>query len=449
MAADRGKPALDLTRRRRNFRRWAIRWLVATACFALGCGEARAAWLKVTLPELTLMADLPSETARRWMVALEESRQAIRQVLPLGEDPVPPPTVVLLRNEDALYRFKPRDESGVHTFVGAYFVRNRWLIAGSSGGRARDAQRRVIHELVHWHLAALPERPPLWLEEGLAEVLCTIDVGRTRARVGRPVPDHYFGLKKFGVRPLGDLLSRSDAGLQFADRELPNNRAFYAHAWLLTHYLWLGAEPGGDARVRRLLDLPRQTASAATHLEAATGLKVAELEPKLRDYARRPRFPNVQKPIARAERINPQIEPATDSEVQAVLGNLLMSLGRWEDAAEHFSAAERLDPQNGAAQVGLGEIALAQQRVGEALERFERGATLGAESSFSCLMRAEHQLGDGQADPRRLLPTDATAAAALLHRAAQLDPHLVRAYERLGYLALTLPSPTAADAALL
>jgi hypothetical protein len=181
------------------------------------------AWTELQGAHFRLRTDLPPAAARAALTDLELLGAALLIVFGAAPDldTGKVPAVVVDRGWTD---FAPHRVGGYFTNV--LFQPLVVMTAGSDLHR----QQVINHELVHYLSRLVMPRQPLWLSEGLASYYETIefDTGTGRITVGKPAPERlrfaqHGGLnieKMFAATEVGE-----DAG------------AFYAAAWITTHYL--------------------------------------------------------------------------------------------------------------------------------------------------------------------------------------------------------------------
>lgn len=164
--------------------------------------------------------------------------------------------------------------------TGFYSASAREIAAYADPRRGDDSV--LLHEYVHHFMAQhRPYAYPAWAVEGLAEYYRTADIESDSIQVGRPAQNQAYALQRQAWLPLDVVLSRRPQ--QLTERRTVS--AFYAQAWLLTHYFLSDPE-----RYKRLnayvLAVGERGADPARAMEEATGQSNVELERSLRDYFR-------------------------------------------------------------------------------------------------------------------------------------------------------------------
>ena len=102
-------------------------------------------------------------------------------------------------------------------------------------GYGYGADRTPFHELVHYLMHNGGTRPPLWIEEGLAEYFSNAQTRKAAIYAGEPVQVHVQSLHKRSLIPLPQLFNA------VRESDLYNvpdwQRSFYAQSWALVDWL--------------------------------------------------------------------------------------------------------------------------------------------------------------------------------------------------------------------
>jgi hypothetical protein len=140
------------------------------------------------------------------------------------------------------------DYEGVAGQTGPHVVRGVGRTGAVLVARARDDQRSLdevlAHELAHRFASKRYPRLPVWLDEGLALYLSTIELRGASLVVGAPPPRQLEDLRGLSAVAIEPLLEANE-GLHF-----PYGLEHYDAAWALVHYL-LSVE--GEHRFTELL----------------------------------------------------------------------------------------------------------------------------------------------------------------------------------------------------
>ncbi len=339
---------------------------------------ARAAaptWTLVTSANFTLIGDASERDIRQVALQFEQFRETIGRLLPAARVPPETPTIVYVFSSDKAYRpYKPLYK-GKPMDVAGYFVRppDASFVA-MSVERGQEGFPIIFHEYTHLLLSHAIKSPPIWLGEGLAEYYSTFRLvanGR-QAQIGRPIEHHVLLLREHFL-PLADLLA--------VDRQSPlynegdARSILYAESWAWIHFLLMGEPP----RTRQLMALVNGQL-AGTPVEAAFrsafGADPATLQAELLRYVRGAAYRSVL--FTFDAKVSPsdhmKASTLTQAETDAAEGDLLVQVGRLDEAETRLSTAMQRDPGLARTLTALGSLRLRQQRRQDGLELFRQAS---------------------------------------------------------------------------
>jgi tetratricopeptide (TPR) repeat protein len=102
-------------------------------------------------------------------------------------------------------------------------------------GFGYGTDRTPFHELVHYLMYNGGTRPPLWIEEGLAEYFSNAKTRKAAIFAGEPVQVHVQALQKRSLIPLPQIFSAARESDLY---NVPDwQRSFYAQSWALVDWL--------------------------------------------------------------------------------------------------------------------------------------------------------------------------------------------------------------------
>jgi tetratricopeptide (TPR) repeat protein len=358
--------------------------LSATLLLALCAPPAPAAWLRLTTPNFELFTDAGDQQGRQAMIRLERIRSVFGGAS--GVKPVPRPVrVFVFKSEREFRAFRP-SESATGFFQGGP-DRNYIAMHGATGETLRGIHHEYVHMVLNHSAAALPQ----WFEEGLAEFYSTIDKRGEDVLIGSPVDNHirtlllsqWIDARTFiGVTKRSPLYNERDtAGL------------FYAQSWAMVHMLNMSSPYRRMLpRFAELLDKgypPDLAFQQAFHVTPQNALD------DCKSYVRAKRFTVAQVFHGPDAPVEIGVEPVPDSDAALVRLDLLLALGRDEEAAKRIDALRDsgvLDSADGLLARAL--LALHRNRKTEAETLLEQARTKGsrrAEAWFESAMLARER----------------------------------------------------------
>jgi hypothetical protein len=306
------------------------RFAVPVLAFALGVvaapTDAAPGWVRVRTAHFDVLSDAPEADARALAARLERFRGgalALLAAAPLEEES---PTVVLAFRDAASFApFRPLYEGRTQDVDGfSVGGSDSGYIALQLGTGRRDPFETAYHEYAHLILNRTLPAQPVWLGEGLAEVLSAWEDGGTESRFGLDRPEHVALLQRDGPLALDEVLA---VGWTSAAYHVGADRPrFYAQSWALAHHLLASDLSRGAAPFRGYLDAIADGTPGARAFLAAFGRPYAAL---VADAAP---GPGIARPAIRVA--TPPPDPALpvtasavdDAEVEFRLGDLLLEI---------------------------------------------------------------------------------------------------------------------------
>ena len=195
------------------------------AALALGCATTpldRRTWLAVETRHFSVRSALSPEETRQLARDLERFRATV--AWSQGGRLAAPAARIQVRAFDGRTVVRPFDVRGQR----GYFLPEGdggLLVLRAGGGFRGDASPEVRHALAHWILrGAGGPSPPLWIDEGLAQLLSTVEVGDDAADVGVLREDHVRTIRNETWLPVDHLL---EANPEVASIVTPEYREGY------------------------------------------------------------------------------------------------------------------------------------------------------------------------------------------------------------------------------
>jgi tetratricopeptide (TPR) repeat protein len=341
-------------------------------------------WLRIVTPRFDIVSSAADFRTREIARDLETLATALHELQPPSHASAPRTRVVIFgRRRDGQPYFDALLQSAKSRVGGLFIGRNEHGVMLVDASSSME-DRTPYHELIHSLLAARGPRPPLWLEEGLAEFYSNAEFGRGEITFGFPIGTHVNLMRSRPLVPMRDVFATR------YESEASMNTIFYAESW---------------AAVDSLIALDRREfPSFVADLIAGVDVGVA-----LRTHYRRSvedlmnavaMYVSPEHPIVtfRVAAPPPDVEPPrllTRSHVLEHLGNVLSTVPGLEGEAErHFRAALAIDPKYAPALTSIGTLRLAEKKFTEADRLFKQASDIAPDDPDILLARAESLLRD-------------------------------------------------------
>lgn len=300
----------------------------------------KSRWVRVRTDRYDVISNASDSRTRAIVADLETLASALTSG-PLGGRRGPRSTVFIFgkRRESQPY-FNLLFASEMARATGAYVRHGGGGTMFIDGSRPR-IERTALHELIH-DLLQSEHRPPLWIDEGLAEYFSNATVRNGRVVAGEPVREHAQLLQRRKPIPLGELLTIK------AESPGAASSMFYAQSWAAVDWLMLLDE---HAFFRFLADVTRGT-SVDTALRTHFDKSLREMETAIRWRDRSMRLVTFHGRAAAA----PPSEPVDRATLLFELGSFLSHVaGAEKESARHFAEALRVDPHHARTLAAVGE----------------------------------------------------------------------------------------------
>lgn len=376
---------------------------------------AKSDWVRGGSKHFIGYSDGSESQLREALIELERFDALLRQRTRVDDGPTATKvTVYLLRNATVIKEIaQNKNVRGLYsmTLDGAYMVVPR--VSGQRGDRT--LYHEYAHHLMMQHFNATY---PAWYVEGFAEFMSTTEFDKDgKAKLGMPLLDRSHSLLNGPRIPIQQLLSGDTSG---ASRD--EGGAFYARAWLLTHFLTFTPERACQL-TKYLTGLDKGQPSLAS-AEAAFG-DLTALDKALDVYVRKPKLPYIQYNAAVAHDQNVTVTSAPPGDGEAHVA--FLALRRASDAANKAQLLTELQdvarrfPHSAAAQVRLAEAAFEDKRYRDAIVAADAALAINPNTAAAHVWRGSAMAAALQEDGTPSA-ADLRAARTSIVRGNRLDP---------------------------
>jgi hypothetical protein len=224
-------------------------------------------------------------------------------------------TVIFFREEKDFHAYLPASFGKGTNFSGLYVgSTDRSYVLVAPVDDWASAQQLIYHEFVHHLFMVTEDEPPVWLNEGMADLLSTIEVGSDGVQIGKPSAGRLMQIHTEKLMPLEQLFAVDQNSRVFQKGE--HTGLFYAESWALVHYLYFGKSGLSKDGIDRFLNfVRRKPPPTADELRAAFrgafSMDYPEMLKRLEHYVTSGRYSWGRRPM-------PKIEPADSYAMRAV-----------------------------------------------------------------------------------------------------------------------------------
>ena len=395
-------------------------------------------WSRVRTAHFEVLTDAGAPLARNVAQRLETLRQVLRDVFPprsAGERHV---VVIALASRDAFEHLVPSIHARARRLGGFFQGGSEWdTIVARLSLEPPGPYAAFDHEYAHLALNRSLPAQPLWVAEGLAELLSDGQLDGPEAVLGAR-QSNLEALARADAWSLTGLLDVRPDSPEYLGRK--DDAALYARAWALARWT-LSRE--GQPGLRAFLDDVAQGRSPADAFTARFGA-LDEAQAALYDL---PPGPLVRVPLRADEgAAGGALDTPGAAEVEQRLGELLLQGGETAKARVHIERALAAAPDYAPARLSLADLHLRSGDRTAARRELDLALRLAPEDPAALLRSAKLRVDDALQEGVELSPSAENRVVAQLERALAGSPGL---YEAALLLAELRPQPYASRIAAL
>ncbi len=203
---------------------------------------------------------------------------------------------------------------------------------------------------------------PWWLRSGIADYYSTFIMDKKGLHYGALIKEYASALSRSSWMPWEQLLGINDPDDGFEDGA--RRTLAQAQAWALVHLLLSMERTPGASALSQYLERLKGSQGACEALSGVYPVPDREWEAVLRAHLKRKDFPAVHAaPVEWPAQDQPEATTMSQAQILQCLGELLVRQGsaRADGAESHFKSAQMVQPENAAAEAGLGQVALLRE----------------------------------------------------------------------------------------
>jgi len=377
-------------------------------------------WFRIATPHFEIYSSATDANAAQKkshdaLLALEDARRVIMDMAQSDWNQAIPVRIISFQSEK---QYKPYAPNNGEASYSSNSQSRDYLVMLESDP---DHLPIALHQYVHLALQHSGLKLPMWLSEGLAEVLTTEKPAGSDMLIGGVLKDHIEELKTVKWIDFPSLTSANERSPYYNE----GNRAgqFYAESWALVHMLYLGRDYHAD--FGKMLAALNDGKGAAEAWQLAWGKSADRVYADLQAYVKQNSLVATTFPAKRADAIDRAVaSPASDLDSGVMLADLLAAMNRKELATAAYDKLAKQYPGSPEIAKSLGYLAWQSGDDDTARKYFEQ-ALPGTRDPQMCYHLAMLYHDSGQGGDKLL---------ATLTKAVSLKPDYGEARLQLGLL---------------
>jgi hypothetical protein len=343
--------------------------VLASASYASHAAAAEQ-WLKLKSSHFELYTTAGERKGREALLYFEQVRDFFSRTRSSNNFvPSTPVRIIAFRSEKEFARYRIND-SAIAFYLDGY---DRDYIVM----RTIDAENYpvAIHEFTHLLVKHSGFDPPVWFNEGLAELYSTLKPMGMKVAVGAVNANAYYFLQRNKWLTLDTLLAVDRHSPHYNERY--RTSIFYSESWALTHMLVLS--PAYRPHFEKFLQSIAAGVPAGNAMWQVYAKTTAQVQKDLQQYMRGSQFMAMVFDV-RLEKSaeEPDVALAAGIESGTVLADLLALTDKKEPAREAYEGLAKEFPKSWEPEAGLAELTWRMRKPEEARTHFARAVELGS-----------------------------------------------------------------------
>lgn len=321
------------------------------------------------------------------------------------------------------------------------------IVLGPANDRIA-AQQIIFHEYVHHMYRASGDDPPVWINEGMAELFSTLVVKSNGLEFGRPSGGRLDQFRSEEMMSLEHLFAVDHDSSVF--RSGSHTGLFYAESWALMHYWYFGQSDIPAAKVAAFIEEASRkpmpsSADLRRRFQEIFGMDYPAMEKRLDNYTSSGRYVWRRSELPKVEPASGYVmRPVTAAEARLRMAELALRVNRSPQAKLVLLEAAQNGTPTPRPFEALGADALREGDESSARERWQQALDAGSTNPaiYRELGRIETRAWFPQFDLYFRLPPDrADRLRDLLRKSIDYSPQQTEAYEMLAWVEAFAPTP--------
>ncbi len=406
-------------------------------------------WSRYASPNFELFSDGTEKASRGLLHDLELLRAVFLGERGEHERRHIPVSIFAFRSDREFEAYSHHRDDSDNRIAGLYLEGpDRATILLRPMGDKAAAREVAFHEYVHHLFRAIEEEPPLWYNEGLAELMAGIRLEGRNLTLGHPVLGRLLALQHENLLPFESLFS-ADKGSKFYT-QANHTGLFYAQSWAFMHYLRFGKHKLDPEGVKRFLTTAGdERRLAQTNMrslfEECFKMDYDRMEKDLARYVRRGTYLYGKIPLP--ELPGPETYERTALDVGQARARLAeVALRTHQSAAATIALLQEAERQPADARIyeALGAVDWQRGEPEQALERWAEARKRGSKNSalLCTLARREWDRWFVRSNGEMWIDqATANHLRELLVATIRAEPTRDEAYEMLAWVESAAPEP--------
>lgn len=405
-------------------------FLVGIGLALLSVASASEQWITARSPHFEMFSSASERESREMLNKLEQFRAAVLAICSIPRFHDSKATIVLFATNRQFDSFKPLHD-GKPANGAAYCIggSGETTIAMAADNNPEETDEIIFREYVQLVLAAGGEEPPLWLNDGLAELFSTFKIEGDSFILGVGKPARTETLSRLQLMPLDRLFA--------VTRESPEYRqeTFHAESWALLHFMVCGKDSAAYLpKLRRFNELIATSDGAVDGcFREAFSMSYDEMERNIDRYLQSNHFYAQRgKLIVGDLYARIEFQPAGAFEREVALTSLRWRLQAPADIVDRLMQLSESHPEAARPHEILAAIAMQGGDPKGALGHWRRAAELGSDNPEVYLQVAADRFDQftiGLTLDTRMPAEVAATLRGWLDRVIALSPRYLEAYE--------------------